>query len=172
MLATGGIGVLVVLAFVGAVVFGRNTDVSPGDRVAIVRAEGPVGFAVLAGRCEDERVRAVEIHQPDGPPLWRIESAKGVIERSFVVGAEPAPFGAQIVTTLQPLPPGVLEAVLTVDGSTDREQFDPAQLASADAPEAPCGGADLGVVPLLFIAGAIGVVVTYGSMVRRYRSRR
>lgn len=172
MLATGGIGVLVVLAFVGAVVFGRNTAVSPGDRLAVVRSDGPAGFAVLAGRCQDERVRAVEIHAPGGPPLWRIESTKGVIERSFVVGAEPAPFGAATMTALKPLPTGVLEAVLTVDGWTDRELFDPTQLATADAPEAPCGGADLGPVALLFVVGALGVVVAYGSMVRRYRSTR
>lgn len=163
---------LVVLAFVVAVVFGRNTTVAPGDRVAVVRSGGPTGFTILAGRCDDERVRAVEVHAPDGPPLWRIESAKGVIARSFVVGAEPPPFGAATVAPLQPFPPGVLEAVLTVDDTTDRERFDPAHLESADAPEAPCGDADLGVVPLLFVVGAAGVVVTYAAMVRRFLQAR
>jgi hypothetical protein len=171
VLATGGVGVLVVLAFVGAVVFGRNTTVAPGDRVAVVRAEGPAGFAVLAGRCQDERVRAVEVRVPDGPSLWRIESAKGVINRAFVVGAEP-PFGAVAVQALQALPPGVLEAELTVDDVVDRERFDPTRLDTADAPEAPCGDADLGLVPLLFVLGALGVVFAYAAMVRRYLQAR
>jgi hypothetical protein len=179
VLATGGIGVLVVLAFVAVVVFGRNTTVAPGDRIAIVKVgrpaegdglDGPAGFAVLAGRCEDERVKAVEVRAPDGPPLWRIESPKGVINRTFVVGAD-APFGAETVVPLQPLPAGELDAEITVDDIDDVERFDPAHLESADAPEAPCGTADLGVVPLLFILGAAGVVFAYGSMVRRYLAR-
>ena len=88
VLATGGIGVLVVLAFVGAVVFGRNTDVGPGERIAVVRSDAPAGFTILAGRCTDERVNVVEVRAQVGSPLWRIESDKGVIDRSFDVGAE------------------------------------------------------------------------------------
>ncbi len=171
VVATGGIGVLVVLAFVVAVVLGRNDTVSAGDRVAVVQADGPAGIAVLAGRCQDERVRAVEVRTPDGTVLWRIESAKGVIARTIVVGAEPPPFGAVTVTPLQPLPAGELEVVLTVDGERDRERFDPAHLESADAPEAPCGQADLGLVPLLFVLGAAGVVGAYVGLVRRYLQR-
>ena len=151
--------------------FGRNTTVAAGDRVAIVKVDGPTGFAVLAGRCDDERVDAVEVRVPDGETLWRIESAKGVIERSFVVGAD-APFGADTVVELRPVPAGVLEAVITVDGSDDRERFDPSQLDRADAPEAPCSDADLGLVSLAFIVGAMGVVVAYGSLVRRYAQHR
>jgi len=162
--------VLVVLAFVAAIVFGRGS-VAAGDRIAVVKSDGPAGFTVLAGRCTDERVRAVEIHAPDGPPLWRIESTKGVINRSFAVGAEPPPFGMATVTPLQPLPLGMLEAVLTVDHVTDRERFDPAHLETADAPEAPCG-TDLGFVPLLFVFGAAGVVIAYGALVRRYLQSR
>ena len=167
MLATGGVGVLVVLAFVGAVVLGRNTEVKPGDRIAVVRSDGPAGFSILAGRCIDERVKAVEVRTPVGPVLWRIESEKGVINRSFQVGAD-APFGAATVTPLQPLPAGVLVAGIRVGDTEDAEQFDPAHLETADAPEAPCGATDLGLVPLLFVAGAAGVVVAYGGMVRRY----
>ena len=170
MLVTGGIGVLVVLAFVAAVVLGRNTTVAPGDRIAIVKVDGPAGFAVLAGRCEDERVKAVEVRAPGGSPLWRIESTKGVINRTFVVGAD-APFGAETVVPLRPLPTGELDAEITVDDVDDVERFDPAHLESADAPEAPCGAANLGVVALLFILGAVGVVFAYGSMVRRYLRR-
>lgn len=171
MLATGGIGVLVVLAFVAAVVFGRNTEVNPGDRIAVVRSDGPVGFSILAGRCTDERVNAVEVRAPVGPALWRIESKKGVINRTFAVGAE-APFGAATVTPLQPLPAGLLVAGIRVGDAEDVEQFDPAHLETADAPEAPCGETDLGLVPLLFIAGAAGVVVAYGGLVRRYLQAR
>jgi hypothetical protein len=172
VVVTGGIGVLVALAFVGAVVFGRNSTVEPGERVAVVKSDAPAGFTVLAGRCEDERVTSVDVHVVDGPVLWRIESKKGVIDRSFGVGEDP-PFGAATVTALQPMPaPGtILEAVIGVDGTLDGEEFDPAHLEEADAPEAPCGGADLGFVPLVFVLGAAGVVVTYGTMVRRYLQR-
>ena len=170
MLATGGIGVLVVLAFVGAVAFGRNTEVKPGDRVAVVRSDSPAGFSILAGRCTDERVNAVEVRAPVGPALWRIESKKGVINRSFAVGGE-APFGATTVTPLQPLPAGMLLAGIRVGDAEDVEQFDPARLDTADAPEAPCGN-DLGLVPLLFILGAGGVVVAYAGLVRRYLQAR
>jgi hypothetical protein len=168
VVVTGGIGVLVVLAFVGAIVFGRSAAVGPGDRVAVVSSDkAPAGFTVLAGRCQDERVTSVEIHAPGGPPLWRLESAKGVIDRSFRVGGD-APFGAAIAVPLQPLPPGPLEAVITVDGKPDAETFDPAHLETAKAPEAPCGDLDLGLVPFLFVVGALGVVVTYVLLVRRY----
>jgi hypothetical protein len=171
VLATGGVGVLVVLAFVGAVVFGRNTQVEPGDRIAVVRSDGPAGFTILAGRCTDERVNVVEVRGLVGSALWRIESTKGVIDRSFAVGAE-APFGAATVTPLQPLPEGSLVAGIRVGDAEDREEFDPAHLETADAPEAPCGGTDLGLVPLLFIIGAGGVVVAYAGLVRRFLQAR
>jgi hypothetical protein len=169
---TGGIGVLVALAFVAAVVFGRNTTVGPGERVAVVTSDAPAGFTVLVGRCDDERVNSVSIGVVDGPTLWRIESRKGVIDRSFPVGEDPPPFGAATVTALQEVPAGArLVAVVGIGHSGDSEQFDPAHLETADAPEAPCGGADLGLVPLLFVLGAGGVVFTYGAMVRRYLIR-
>ena len=158
---------LVVLAFVGAVVFGRNTEVKPGDRIAVVRSDGPAGFSILAGRCTDERVNVVEVRAPIGPSLWRIEAKKGGLNRACTVGGEP-PFGATTVTPLQALPAGMLIAGIRVGDAEDLEQFDPAHLETADAPEAPCGGTDLGLVPLLFIAGAAGVVVAYGGLVRRY----
>lgn len=170
MLAIGGIGVLLVLAFVAAVVFGRNTEVKPGDRVAVVRSDAPAGFSILAGRCTDERVNVVEVRAPAGAALWRIESKKGVINRSFGVGAE-APFGADTVTPLQPLPAGMLLAAIRVGDAEDVEQFDPAHLETTKAPEAPCGS-DLGLVPMLFVAGAAGVVVAYAGLVRRYLQAR
>jgi hypothetical protein len=169
---TGGIGVLVAVAFVAAVAFGRDTDVSPGDRVAVVQSDGPAGLTVLAGRCEDERVKAVELRTPDGVSLWRIESARGAIDRRFLVGQDPPPFSFATVTPLQALPAGPLEAEITVDKTIDGEVFDRAHLDEESAPDAPCGNKDVGVVALVFMLGALGVVVAYGVMVRRYLSAR
>lgn len=167
VVVTGGIGVLMVIAFVAAIVFGREGAVAPGDRLAVVKGAGPAGFTILAGRCTDERVQAVEVRSPDGVSLWRIESAKGAIDRRFVVGQEPPPFTFTTVTPLQPLPSGPLEAEITVDKVIDSEVFDPAHLEKATAVRAPCGNDDGGVVSLLFILGALGVAATYGVMVSR-----
>jgi hypothetical protein len=173
MVLTGGIGVLVVVAFVAAVAFGRDTTAKPGDRIAIVPVKGaPAGFEVLVGRCEDERVRAVEVRRPGGAALWRIDSDRGGIERSFIVGAEPPPFGFRDVTKLQTLPAGILEAEVTVDRDVDVRQFDPAHLPKKGSVGAPCETRDIGVVPLVFALGAAGVVVAYGAMVRRYLQTR
>lgn len=169
MVLTGGIGVLVVIAFVAAVAFGRDTTVKPGDRVAVIAAQGaPHGFAILVGRCEDERVHDVELRTPGGPPLWEIRSAKGGIDRSFVPGDGTVPFGFETTTALQPLPPGPLEAVVKVDDSVDSRQFDPAHLEKTSSVGAPCGSRDIGLVPLLFALGGAGVVLAYGAMVRRF----
>ena len=173
MVLTGGIGVLVVVAFVAAVAFGRDTTIAPGDRIAVVALTGaPAGFEVLVGRCDDERVRAVELRAPGGPPLWRIESTKGGIDRSFIVGQDPPPFEFATVTRLGPIPAGVLEVEITVDKDVDARQFDPAHLERSGAVGAPCGNRDIGVVPLLFGLGAAGVVVAYGAMVRRFLKTR
>lgn len=174
MVLTGGFGVLVAVAFVAAVAFGRNTTTEPGDRIAVVPLRGsPAGFEILVGRCEDERVRAVEVRAPGGSARWRIESVKGGISRSFIAGQDPPPFGFTTVTKLQPLPPGVLEAEVTVDASVDAKVFDPAHLDRSGAVGSPCGTRDLGVVPLAFAMGCLGVVVGYAAMVRRFvQSRR
>jgi hypothetical protein len=168
MVLTGGIGVLVVVAFVGAVAFGRDTTVEPGDRVAVISTqEAPPRLAILVGRCSDERVRDVQVLAPDGSPLWEVRSAKGGIERSYVLGEDP-PFGFETVVALRPLPPGRLQARVVVDESTDARSFDPAHLDDARAVGAPCGTRDIGVVPILFALGGLGVVVAYAAMVRRY----
>jgi len=173
MVLTGGIGVLVVVAFVAAVAFGRDTTVKPGDRLAIVPLVGsPAGFEVLVGRCEDERVRAVEVRTPGGASLWRIESAKGGIDRSFIVGQDPPPFSFTTAIRLQPLPAGPLEATVTVDASTDARIFDPAHLSTSGSVGAPCKTRDIGIVPIVFGVGALGVVAAYGAMVRRFVVRR
>lgn len=168
VVVTGGIGVLLVIAFVAAVAFGREQPIAPGDRVAVVKAPGPAGFTILAGRCTDERVHAVEVRSPDGVSLWRVESAKGAIDRRFVVGQDPPPFEFATVTPLRPLPSGPLEAEVTVDKTVDHEVFDPAHIDKAAAVRAPCGDDDVGVVSLLFVVGALGVVAAYGAMVHRY----
>jgi hypothetical protein len=169
MVLPGGIGVLVVVAFVAAVALGRDTTVKPGDRVAVIAArEAPRGLAILVGRCEDERVRDVELRVPGGPPLWEIRSVKGGIDRSYVPGEDPPPFGFETTTALQPFPPGPLEAVVTVDASVDSQRFDPTHLDETSSVGAPCGSRDIGLVPLLFALGGAGVVLAYGAMVRRF----
>lgn len=173
MVLTGGIGVLVVVIFVAAIAFGRGTTTKPGDRIAVVPLKGsPAGFEILVGRCEDERVRTVELHAPGGPPLWRIESTKGGIDRSFIVGQDPPPFSYRTTTRLSKLPPGPLEASVTVDEDSDTRPFDPAHLSTSGAVGAPCDQRDIGIVPLLFVLGGAGVVVAYGAMVRRFVSPR
>ena len=168
MLVAGGLGVLVVVGFVAAVVFGGAARAQPGDRVAFVEVRGR--HVVVAGRCEDERVTAVELRAPGGGPvLWRIASAKGSITRRYVVGEEPLPVGFTTVAPLQPLPLGDLEVAVEIDGTlVDRE------VVSQPAPEraevyAPCGRSQrLGAVSLLFVAGALLVVLAYAGMVQRW----
>ena len=173
MVLTGGIGVLVVVAFVAAVAFGRGTTVKPGDRIAVVPLKGsPAGFEILVGRCEDERVRSVEVDADGGQPLWRIESTKGGIDRSFIVGQDPPPFSFRTTTKLTSRPTGPLVASVLVDDATDARPFDPAHLSTSGAVGAPCGQRDIGIVPLLFVLGGAGVVIAYGAMVRRFLTAR
>lgn len=171
MVLAGGLGVLVVIAFVGGVALGRQRDLGPGDRIAVVPVDRGAGLGVLVGRCADERVKAVEVRVADGMSLWRIESKKGGIDRRFVVGGEPPAFFAT-VTPLRALPPTQLEAVVTIDDTVDERRFDPSSLDDAAAPRAPCSRSDLGWAILLFAAGAAGVVVAYAVMVRRYLGTR
>jgi hypothetical protein len=170
VVVTGGIGVLVVIAFVAGVVLGRGTRTEPGDRVGVAAVDGEL--VVFAARCEDERVRAVEVRTPGGPALWRIESDKGTIDRRFVVGGEPPAFFLTTVR-LESLPTGgTLEAEVTVDDVVDAKPFDLGALEESDGFGVSCDDRDLGVVPLLFVMGASGVVAAYGAMLARYvRSR-
>lgn len=168
VLVTGGIGVLVVLAFVGGLALGRQSRIQPGDRVAVAAPTEPGRPPVVfVGRCPDERVRAVEIRVPDGETLWRVESARGTIDRAFIVGEEPPAFFATVVEA-RPFPPGELEVLAQVDDTLDRERFDPAVLRQGEGPGVACGDSDLGLVPLLFLVGAAGVVAAYAAMVMRY----
>jgi hypothetical protein len=172
ILLAGAVGVLVVVGFVAAVSLGGEARARPGDRVDLVAGEGPSGMALLAGRCPDERVTAVELRAPGGPTLWRIASTKGSITRRYEVGGEP-PFDFRTVAPLQPVPDGPLEALVEIDGETVDSQVFGRPLASAGSTAPPCGRSqDLGGVALLFAAGAALVVVAYGGMVRRWLASR
>lgn len=173
MVVTGGIGVLVVIAFVAAVAFGRDQTPAPGDRVAVVKSDGPAGFTLLVGRCDEERVNSVEVRNaPNGVPVWRIESAAGSIDRRYVVGQDPPPFGFTVAAPFVPPQSSRLIAEAEIDGVVDREELDTTKLDAERAPKAPCDGDDIGFVSVLFIVGALGVVAAYGVMVRRYLSAR
>jgi hypothetical protein len=181
VLATGGIAVIVVLLFVAAVAVGGSPRRTPGDRVDVVRSAGPAGVTVLAGRCRDQRVTEVALFDAGGDPVWRIASAKGSIDRRYVVGGD-APLGFEEVVPFEHLPEGPVTAVVTFDRpgddpEEDRRTVDPAaapflraQLADA-AP--PCSdGTDLGPTVAVFAVGAVVVVGGYGLMVARWWSDR
>lgn len=171
VVVTGGIGVLVVIAFVAGVLLGRSDRTEPGDRIGVARVEDEL--VVFVARCEDERVRAVELRVAEGPKLWRVESEKGTIDRRFVVGGDPPPF---FVTTVrydraQPTT-SALEVEVVVDDLVDVKPIDLDALEEAESFGVSCDQHDLGLVPLVFVAGAAGVVAAYGALVARYvRSR-
>ena len=173
VLVTGGIGVLVVVTFVAAVVLGRSERVETGDRVAVAPSAEPGMLpAVFVGRCEDERVRSVQVRIPDGPILWRIESDKGTIDRAFVIGGTPPAFFATAVALRDGvLPSGTLDAVVQVDDVVDHELFDVASLEPGEGVGVSCGERSLGLVAVVFILGAIGVAAAYASMVLRFFRR-
>jgi hypothetical protein len=169
VLVTGGIGVLVVIAFVAGVLLGRDSEVDPADRVGVVRRETDV--EVIAGRCPDERVRSVEVRVSGGPVLWRIESERGTIDREFIVGAAPPPLFDTTVEP-QPLIDGALVAEVVIDDVVAAREFEVDELDESDRVLVSCDDGDLGVVPLLFVVGALGVVGAYGVMVRRFLRHR
>jgi hypothetical protein len=175
----GGIGVLVVVAFVAAVAFGGTSRSRPGDRVAVVAADGPAGIAVLAGRCLDQRVTAVRVVGDDGTTLWGVESRKGSIERRYVVGAEP-PLGFRTVTGLVARPTGRVRAEVTFEAddesTVDARVVDVGDVGgqghALDEGAPACGGHEgPGGTALLFAAGAALVVAGYVGMLLRFRRR-
>lgn len=193
MVVSGGVGVLAVVVFVAALAFGaRAVEVPEGARLGVVSAEGPAGLAVLVPRCQGERVVGVEVRDTAGAVLWSVTSEKGAIDERYVVGAAEPPFGSVTAVALEtPLPSGPLTAVASLIGepfdATDRADFDPSavpadavlyqgavtsseEFAARAAGAADCDGpnGDLGIVTWLFIAAALGVVVTYLMMVGRY----
>lgn len=181
-MVAGGVGVLVVLAFVAFVAAGsRRTEVA-GERVAVVEADEGAGVAVLAGRCADQRVLAVALSAPDGRVLWRAAAPKGSIERRWVVDGD-LPVGAtEEVPLSAPLPDRVTASVV-LRHAGQGEIADARPVDLRELPEAPdlgsaapaCGrSAELGRgTSLLFVAGAGVVVLGYAVMVVRWvRGRR
>ena len=141
----------------------------------MVRADAPAGFAVLAGRCRDQRVLSVEVTAADGPSLWRIESRKGSIERRYLVGAAP-PLGFRDVVLLHTKPSGRVRATVAFDRdgktTTDTRVVDTASLpAEGDVLSRPtpgCGGhVGLGGATPLFAVAAVVVVGGYVVMLVR-----
>ncbi|MDP8953673.1 MAG: hypothetical protein M3N37_01905 [Actinomycetota bacterium] len=190
---SGGVGVLAVVVFVTALAFGTEVGDPPsGARLGVVAAAGPAGAAIAVPRCRAERVVRVEVRQVDGPTLWRVVSPKGSIDERYVVGSGDPPFGFVVdVPAPVPLPPGPLTAVVALAGEpfddVDEVTFDPAEvpasgvryrgrdvdMATFDAHAAAAAdcqepGRDLGLVTWAFVAAALGVVVSYAMMVRRY----
>lgn len=199
MVLSGGVGVLAVVAFVAALAFGAQvSEPPPGARLGLVAAAGPAGATLVVPRCRADRVVRVEVQAAAGSTLWRIVSPKGSIDERYVVGADP-PFGFVVeVAAPVPLPPGPLTATVALTGEpfdgVDEVTFDPSDVPptgvryrgrNVDAAEfeaqaaaaADCQGGtrEIGLVTWLFVAAAIGVVVTYVMMVVRYfkgRTRR
>lgn len=197
MVLSGGVGVVVVVGFVAALAFGTGiAEVAPGARLGIVAAPGPAGMAVVVPRCPSERVISVELQGPGGTPLWRVVSAKGAIAERYVVGAAASPFATVTEVELSAPPPaGPLTAVASLAGEAEdvtdsvgfeaaavpaegvlyqgsaigTEEFEASAAAAADC-AGPRGG--LGLVTWLFVAAALGVVVTYLMMLMRYLEER
>jgi len=168
VVVTGALAVLVVIMFVASVAFGAEAREEPGDRVALVRDDE--GYAVLVGRCDDERVRTIELRSPDETTLWRVESENGSFERRFVVGA-PA-FGFAETVPLQPLGDGEVEVFVEIDDVVDGEVVDVGSIGEDASVGAACGDSSVGAVGWVFALGAGFVVASYGAMLLRYRRER
>lgn len=192
MVAAGGVGVLVVVAFVAAIAFGARTQpAAPGERVAVGRADADGTLAVFVPRCRGERVKVVEIAAADGSALWRIRSKKGSIDERYVVGIAEPPLGFETDVPLErPLPGGDLTATVAVDGNhevrdqltfrtrdvpptevlhrgdvVDVASFHARAMSAASCPESR---SDLGFTTVVFGLGALMVVGTYALMVSRW----
>jgi hypothetical protein len=176
VLIAGAIGVIAVVGFVLVLTVGGTPSDAPGSRVRVVRADSPSGFAVLAGRCRDQRVTSVEVDTADGAPLWRIDSRKGSIERRYLVGAAP-PLGFADTTRLAGRPAGTVRAKVSFerDGetSTDTRLVDTGALPEEGgtlAGAAPSCGHHVGLgdaAPLFGVAAAL-VVAGYVMMLVRF----
>ncbi len=197
VLLSGGLGVVAVVAFVAALVFGVEAkNPPPGARLGLTSSAGPAGVALLVPRCRSERVTAVELRSKEAT-LWRIVSRKGSIDERYVVGADGPPFGFVVEQRFSPpLPDGRLTLLAALEGepfdTTDQVDFsvddipiegvahlgevvDPAAFEARAAAAADCRGpgAHLGLVNGLFVVAAAGVVVAYVIMDGRYlRGRR
>ena len=171
VVVTGALAVAVVVLFVTSVAFGAQSREEPGDRVGIAASEdAPSGYQVVVGRCEDERVRAIEVRDQRGSPLWRVESVKGSFERRFGVGE--AAFGFTEVVPLRGLPDGEVEVRVAVGDAVDGEVVDLRAVGDDVAVGASCGDESIGAVGWAFAFGALVVVASYGAMLLRFRRDR
>lgn len=197
MVAAGGVGVLVVIAFVAAVALGgRTTAAGPGERLGVGRADAEGVLAVFVPRCRDDRVKVVEVTGAGGDVLWRITSRKGSIDERYEVGAD-APLGFDVEVPLgSPLPDVPLVAAVGVDGEAgavrDQLDFSPGAVpeegvvtAGGDvgvasfqgraiaAARCPESRSDVGLTTVVFTLGALLVVASYLVLVSRWwRGRR
>jgi hypothetical protein len=180
VLIAGAIGGVAVVGFVLVLTVGSTPADAPGARVQVVRTDSPAGFAVLAGRCRDQRVTAVEIVSAGGTALWRIESRKGSIERRYLVGVAP-PLGFADVVRLTAKPMGNVRAKVTFERddevTTDARVVDTATLQeegdTLSRPTPSCGGnVGLGDAAPLFGVAAALVVAGYVVMLVRFSRER
>jgi hypothetical protein len=167
--------VVAVVGFVVVLSVGASPKDAPGSRVRVVRADAPAGFAVLAGRCREQRVVSVDVAAADGATVWRIESRTGSIERRYPVGAAP-PLGFRDVVQFRDRPDGRVRATVIFDRdgatTTDTLVADVASLpeqGDALAESTPgCGGhVGLGDATPLFAVAALLVVGGYVVMLVR-----
>jgi hypothetical protein len=186
MVAAGGLGLLVVVAFVAAVAFGsRPVPPRGGERIAL--GAGSDGLEVAVARCPEERVAAVQLGPPGGLPAWRVEAPKGSIQDRFVVGGEAPTDFATVVPLYGPVEGAVEVAVELAGGGGDRARFDAAALpdrgfrhlgatVSAEqhrqralgALHCDAGAGDRAALSWLFAGGAAVVAVAYLGMVARW----
>ncbi len=184
VLVAGGVAVVLVVVFVAAVLAGSRVERRPGDRIVVVRSQGPAGITVVAGRCLDQRVGRVRLSlSGGGATLWEIVSARGSIDRRYVVGLEPPPFGFTEVVALRGVPAGLARAEVTFlrDGHVDvvdAVEVDPGDIEGAEpllGDAAPPCTRDQRVGPFataVLVLGALLVVAGYAAMLaRRWGSR-
>ena len=173
MVITGALAVAVVVLFVSSVVFGTDSRSSEGDRVDVVTSDdAESGYEVVVGRCDDERVSAIEVRDQRGASRWRIEAAKGSFERRFAIGEPAFGFTESVPLAAEGLPAGRVEVRAAVGDDVDARVVDLRSADGSPAVGASCGGRSVGgAVGWLFAMGALAVVASYGAMLLRLRRR-
>lgn len=139
MVIAGGVGVLVVLAFIAAVPYGaRPAPAVPGARLGLGPSDGPAGLVVSVPRCRGERISGVELSGPEGS-LWRVTADPGSIDSSYVVGAEPPPLGFTNEVVFDPANPlpEIVEVTVNFAGSALGDERDAGDRARFELSELP-----------------------------------
>lgn len=175
VVVAGGLGVLVVIAFVSLVGAGARVRELPGDKVGLFRGDGPAGVVVLTGRCTDQRVRSVELLDGDAS-RWRVSSRKGTITRRWVVGGELPTGAVEEVAFVGPAPARMVARVGFVE-EDGRVTVDEQQASLAGLEEepplrgaAPACASDVGGGPVswFFVVSGASVVAGYAVMLSRW----